>query len=80
MISLRLNPLLAIAAAVAALVGLPVASVLANIFSGGTGATWSHLVTTVLPEYVANTLMLCLAVGLGVDRRRRGHGLADGHA
>jgi iron(III) transport system permease protein len=66
MISLRLNPLLAITAAVAALVGLPVASVLANIFSGGTGATWSHLATTVLPEYVANTLMLCLAVGLGV--------------
>ena len=66
MISLRLHPLLAIAAAVAALVGLPVASVLANVFSGGTGATWSHLATTVLPEYVANTLLLCLAVGLGV--------------
>jgi iron(III) transport system permease protein len=43
-----------------------VASVLTHIFSGGTGATWSHLAATVLPEYVANTLLLCLAVGIGV--------------
>ena len=62
----RLNPLLAISAAVAALVGLPVASVLTNILSGGTSATWSHLAATVLPDYVANTLVLCLAVALGV--------------
>ncbi|WP_291992975.1 iron ABC transporter permease [Candidatus Accumulibacter sp. ACC003] len=62
----HLNPLLLVAAAVAALVSLPVVSVLANIFSGGTGATWSHLAATVLPEYVANTLVLCLSVGLGV--------------
>jgi iron(III) transport system permease protein len=48
-----------------ALVGLPVASVLTNILSGGTRRTWSHLAATVLPEYVANTLVLCLAVGVG---------------
>ncbi|HRF12123.1 MAG: iron ABC transporter permease [Candidatus Accumulibacter phosphatis] len=66
MIKPRLNPLLAISAAVAALVGLPVASVLTNILSGGTSATWSHLAATVLPDYVANTLVLCLAVALGV--------------
>lgn len=60
------NSLLIFSAALAALIGLPVLSVLMNIFSGGTGATWQHLLTTVLPEYVSNTLWLCLGVGLGV--------------
>ena len=62
----RLNPLLVVSAVVAALVGLPVASVLTNILSGGTNAIWSHLAATVLPDYVANTLVLCFAVALGV--------------
>ncbi|SMB26958.1 Binding-protein-dependent transport systems inner membrane component [Sterolibacterium denitrificans] len=62
----RLNFLLLFAALIAVLVGLPVASVLANIFSGGTEEIWRHLAATVLPEYVANTLWLCLGVGLGV--------------
>ena len=62
----RFNLLLALSASVAFLVGLPVLSVLANIFSGGTGGTWAHLADTVLPEYVANTLWLCLGVGAGV--------------
>ncbi|WP_300451457.1 iron ABC transporter permease [Accumulibacter sp.] len=62
----RIKPLLVFSAGVAALVGLPVASVLTNIVSGGTGSVWSHLAATVLPEYVANTLALCLVVGLGV--------------
>ncbi|MBA3998044.1 MAG: iron ABC transporter permease [Candidatus Accumulibacter sp.] len=64
--TVRFNSLLAISATVAALVGLPVASVLANIFSGGTGDTWAHLAATVLPNYVSNTLWLCLGVGFGV--------------
>lgn len=64
--TVRFNSLLAISATVAALVGLPVASVLANIFSGGTGDTWAHLAATVLPDYVSNTLWLCLGVGFGV--------------
>lgn len=64
--TVRFNFLLAISATIAALVALPVASVLANIFSGGTGGTWSHLASTVLPEYVGNTLWLCLGVGFGV--------------
>lgn len=66
MISLRLNPLLLVSVTIAALVALPVVSVLTNILSGGTGATWSHLAATVLPDYVANTLLLCFAVGAGV--------------
>ncbi|QLQ25790.1 MAG: iron ABC transporter permease [Dechloromonas sp.] len=62
----RLSPLLAVAVSVAVLAGLPVASVGLNIFVGGTSATWSHLAQTVLPEYVLNSLWLCLGVGIGV--------------
>ncbi|MCM8613483.1 iron ABC transporter permease [Accumulibacter sp.] len=66
MTSRHLNPLLLVAVAIAALVGMPVVSVLSNVLSGGTGDTWSHLAATVLPDYVANTLLLCVTVGIGV--------------
>jgi iron(III) transport system permease protein len=56
--------LIALAIAVAALVAVPIASVATNIFHGGSGATWAHLASTVLPEYVAATLWLCVGVGL----------------
>ena len=62
----QFNFLLVVSAVLAALIGLPVASVLANILRGGTGATWQHLASTVLPEYLGNTLMRCLGVGVGV--------------
>ena len=62
----RHSPLLAVAAIVAVLAGLPVASVGLNIFVGGTSETWSHLARTVLPEYILNSLWLCLGVGAGV--------------
>jgi iron(III) transport system permease protein len=51
---------------VAALVALPVLSVGVNLFAGGTADTWNHLAATVLPEYIANSLWLCLGVALGV--------------
>jgi iron(III) transport system permease protein len=60
------SPLLAVAVLVAMLAGLPVASVGLNIFVGGTSATWSHLASTVLPEYILNSLWLCVGVGIGV--------------
>ena len=60
------HPLLPVSLCLAALVGLPVASVLANVFSGGTGAIWAHLAATVLPDYVASTFWLCLGVAAGV--------------
>jgi iron(III) transport system permease protein len=60
------KPLVALSAAVAALIGLPVASVLGKLFSGGTAGVWQHLAATVLPDYVGNTLALCLGVGSGV--------------
>lgn len=57
---------LAVAAvAVAALVAAPILSVCAAVFTGGTVETWRHLASTVLPEYVASTLWLCVGVGLG---------------
>ncbi|MDQ5960479.1 MAG: iron(III) transport system permease protein [Pseudomonadota bacterium] len=62
----RFSPLLIFSFVVALLVGMPIASVLLNVFAGGTGETWSHLAATVLPEYVGNTLLLCLGVGVGV--------------
>lgn len=60
------SPLLIIGILVALLAALPVASVGLNIFVGGTSETWSHLSQTVLPEYIANSLWLCLGVGVGV--------------
>ena len=62
----KYSPLLAVAVIVALLAGLPVASVGLNIFVGGTSATWGHLAQTVLPEYIVNSLWLCLGVGAGV--------------
>jgi iron(III) transport system permease protein len=48
------------------LIALPVLSVGANLFVGAAGDTWSHLAATVLPEYILNSLLLALLVGLGV--------------
>ncbi len=62
----RTSPLLRFSLLVALLVGMPIASVLLNVFAGGTGETWRHLASTVLPEYIANTLWLCAGVGVGV--------------
>jgi iron(III) transport system permease protein len=49
----------------AALVLAPIAAVIFNIFLPSE-ATWSHLVSTVLPEYLWNTLKLILLVAAGV--------------
>ncbi|NMG76032.1 ABC transporter permease [Aromatoleum diolicum] len=52
---------------IAVLIALPVISVFSNVFVGGTSGTWSHLADTVLPEFIRNTLILCVGVGLGVS-------------
>jgi len=49
----------------AALVAVPVLSVGANVFAAGTGATWAHLASTVLPDYIVATVVLCIGVGFG---------------
>ena len=51
------------AAAVALFVALPIISVATNVFSTGTSGTWAHLASTVLPDYIATTLWLCVGVG-----------------
>jgi iron(III) transport system permease protein len=61
-----LSALALTALVIGVLTAAPIASVWVNLFAGGTGDTWSHLVATVLPEYIANTLWLCLGVGCGV--------------
>lgn len=60
------SPLLIVGLVVALLAGLPVTSVGLNLFAGGTSETWAHLSSTVLPEYIVNSLWLCVGVGLGV--------------
>lgn len=60
----RVPPLAVFSILVALLAAVPVLSVGANLLAGGTGETWSHLAATVLPEYVGNSLWLCLGVGL----------------
>src|SRR5688572_18008077 len=61
----RPNPLGVVAVVVAGLLALPVLVVLSNVFMPSQG-TWAHLVSTVLPEYVRNSLLLMAGVAFGV--------------
>jgi iron(III) transport system permease protein len=61
----QLGPLGWISIATAALVLAPIVAVVWNILLPGE-TTWSHLLSTVLPEYLRNTLLLVLLVAAGV--------------
>ena len=61
----RLAPLTLFAIVVAAFIVLPVAVVVLNVFAPTQG-TWQHLAATVLPDYVANSLVLMAGTGAGV--------------
>lgn len=50
---------------IAAVLTIPVISVLTSVFSSGSG-TWQHLMETVLPGYIWNTTLLVLGVGICV--------------
>ncbi|MEX1212670.1 MAG: iron ABC transporter permease [Balneolaceae bacterium] len=50
---------------VALLVAIPVLTVLANIFVPA-GDIWAHLASTVLPDYIRNSLTLMVGVGFGI--------------
>ncbi len=50
---------------IAALLALPVLSVVSSVLQGA-GETWSHLAATALPRYVWNTALLLLGVAWGV--------------
>lgn len=62
----NLPPLVCLALGIAAILGIPILSVAANLFFGGSSDTWSHLASTVLSSYIANTLYLCVGVSIGV--------------
>ena len=64
---IRFSSLTVLAVVVATLIAAPVLSVFSNVLAGDTGATWSHLADTVLGEFVFNTVVLCIGVGLGVS-------------
>ena len=59
------HPLVAVAIALAAIATLPVLAVIARGIAPDAAQTWTHLVETALPAYVANTLLLALFVGAG---------------
>ncbi len=50
---------------IALLVSLPLLAVLSGIFSD-TRSVWQHLISTVLGEYLTNSLLLMVGVGVGV--------------
>lgn len=50
---------------IAVLVAIPVLTVAANIFVPS-GDVWQHLASTVLPDYIKNSLILMVGVGTGV--------------
>ena len=51
---------------IAAVLALPILSVGSNVLFGGPSDNWQHLASTVLPSYIANTLILCCGVLAGV--------------
>lgn len=61
----RIGGLGLVSLVVAALVVAPIGAVVWNIFLPSE-ATWGHLLSTVLPEYIYNTLMLLVMVAVGV--------------
>ena len=56
-----------IGVAIALVLSMPVVSVFSSVLLGGTSETWTHLADTVLGEFVTNTVILCIVVGLGVS-------------
>jgi iron(III) transport system permease protein len=54
-----------ITVAVAALIALPIVTVVLQMFAPSTG-TWAHLMSTVLPDYIVNTIAMLVGVAGGV--------------
>ena len=53
------------AIALALLLAIPIMGILMSVFQEGQG-NWPHLMQTVLPNYIANSLLLVIGVGIGV--------------
>ena len=61
----RPGPLAVAAVVLACVLALPVVVVLSSVFTPTEG-TWTHLASTVLPEYIRNSLLLMCGVAVGV--------------
>ena len=61
----RLSWLTFAAGSIAVLIAVPIASVAWSVFQPGQG-NWPHLVETVLPGYIVNSLLLMVGVAIGV--------------
>ncbi|MDE8604061.1 iron ABC transporter permease [Marinomonas sp. RSW2] len=61
----KFNGLKMAAMLIAAILALPILVVLVNVLIGD-GDVWRHLYDTVLAEYISNSLLLMLGVGIGV--------------
>ncbi len=64
-VNLRVQTFGGFSLAVAALIALPLASILGSLFGGG-GETWAHLAATGLARYAGNTALLLAGVACGV--------------
>jgi iron(III) transport system permease protein len=62
---LRVNGWMVLVCAIALLIAFPVLCVLSSIFSDAS-EVWQHLASTVLRDYVINSLLLAIGVGIGV--------------
>ena len=62
----RFNGWMVVVVGIASLVALPVVVVLGSVFAD-TGEVWSHLASTVMPQYIANSIGLMLGVSVGVS-------------
>lgn len=61
----KTSPLGWLSALVAALLLAPLATIVWSLFQTARPDVWPHLVATVMPQYVLNSLILMLSVGLG---------------
>ena len=71
------HTLAALAISLAAVAALPIVAVFARAVAPGAGDTWSHLAQTVLPDYLANTLLLVAAGRRRCRHRRHRDRVAD---
>nr|WP_290660636.1 iron ABC transporter permease [Aquabacterium sp.] len=62
---IRPSGLTLLALLIAVVMVIPLLSVATNVFNTGTTGTWTHLMDTVMPDYITTTVVLCLGVGIG---------------
>lgn len=61
----RPKPAVIVAVVLAVLVAIPLLGVASNLFVAGGREVWAHMLETNLPDYVLNTVVLAVVVGVG---------------